>query len=242
VDKEMIEPLYDERRVRAAISISPDGQLHIGHLFIIICAQEISKRYNFKFHLRFDDIYAKTSKDHTQFPQKSDRWSSGNPHVPIPGRSIWEMRRPPHMIETQVKSNIVTLENLGIVFDKIYNLTDIEKEIRGYYESSPVPWLADLPIYFTEDIAWKDTLLCRGEDWKRDGEHGYWVKLQEFLLKYVKRSGYRMYYLPHILTDDGQKISKSNPDHSRYILNNMKRNEILKKIDEFKEKAKKFID
>lgn len=240
----MIEPLYDTSRVRAAISISPDGQLHLGHLFIIVCAQEIAKKHDIECHLRFDDIYALVAKSWENYPGKNNpRWENEpiNPHVPLPGRSIWEMRRPRFMRENQVKNNVKQLESLGFEFDKIYSLTDTEQEVRMHLEDSNYCWLADMPVYFTEDLVWKNTHLCRGEDWKIDGEHGYWVMMQEFFLKTIKQHGYTLYYLPHVTTPEGEKISKSNKDHSGFMLNNMSHDEVNEWIDALRKRAKNIL-
>lgn len=212
-----MKPLYKEKRLRVAISISPEGELHLGHLKALAYGKALADKNNLPFHFRYDDIYASTCKSYKNFPSKNDRWSTDNPHVPKPGRAIYEWIRPPHMVNQQKEKDSRILEIIKP--DKIYSLSEVKDEIRDYYEKE-VPWLADLPIYFTEDLSWKFTYMVRGADWSKTGDHSYWSEMQRCILSYYNIN-YKEFIFPLLLTEEGEKISKSNPNHSKYFLSNI---------------------
>lgn len=238
----MLKALYPHDRVRCAISISPDFLIHKGHLFILACSKALSEKHNLELHLRFDDTYASCCKSHENYPAKKDAWSSGNPHKQVPGRAIYEWYRPPAMTEQYINTVMPIIDNLKMDIDRVYKATDNKQEIRSHFESNNFEWLADMPIYFTEDLVWNMSYVCRGEEWRWSGEYGYWSKMQEFLLKSIRPEGYELYYMPHIKTDKGEKISKSNPDHDKYMLNNMKSSEVKLVWDELYQQAKNAVD
>jgi len=227
--------LYNISRSRVAISINPQKKIHLGHLYSIIYSKAISKKFGTEFHLRFDNVYAKNSKSFDSYPSVNEKWKSGNPHVPVPGRCIWEIIRPPYMTCEQIEDNVRVLSQLGYEFDKIYKLSDVSDEIREHITNNGFEWVSDLPIYFTEDLVWKNTFICRGVDWKEDSEHGYWVKMQKFLLENIKKTGYQIHHIPHITDKSGLKISSSNPDHNQYIIRQNNLDLIKRKAVEFEE-------
>lgn len=193
-------------RSRVAISISPSGRIHQGHLRTIAFAKTIARRDNLQFHFRWDDIYASNCKDYKDYPQKNERWGSGNPHVPVPGRAIWEMIRPPAMTKEQLSISEPLLDIMKP--DLIYTLSEIQEEARDYLEKI-ARWLADLPIYFTEDLIWGFSYIVRGKDWDKEGLHGYWSEMQRCLLNYYAKGRFKE-YLCDLLYNNGEKISQSS--------------------------------
>lgn len=211
-------PLYNTKRLRVAISISPEGHLHTGHLQTIAFGKVLAEKEGLEFHIRYDDIYATVARSAENYLSKKDKWFSGNPHVPVPGASIFEIRRPKAMIESQLNSDKKHLLSL-VKPDKIYTLMEVEKEIRDYF-TKDFPWLAYMPIYFTEDLAWKFTHIVRGSDWEEGGENYFWTQMHRCLLDSHKKGSYSE-TITELVNIDGVKISKSNPEHAKYFLNNI---------------------
>lgn len=235
-----LNPLMKTKRVRVAISVSPDFSTHIGHFALACFGSLLADKLGWEFHLRIDDIYARNAKDWNGYPFKKKNFPADNPHKAVPGRMIHEMRRPTAMKKEMVRS-CQHLDNF-FNFGHVYCLSDIEDAARHYFEDTDEPWLADLPIYFTEDLIWEKTALCRGEDWSRDGEHGYWVRMQEHLLRTMRdEKDFILTHYPHVKYK-GQKISKSDSKYSFLDIRSMSSSLLQTYYEQYSDRANQYLN